>query len=361
MKSVPCAASFPGARHVFLGGMSDQFKVKLVDLRAADADAKTPPAGTPHQSEKHSSETFAEEAIRFIEAQTAAGGAGGARGAGDKGKPWVMYVPFTAPHDPREAPKEWHDKFDAAKMTVPANFMPEHPFDNGELVVRDEKLEKFPRTKEAIQKHWAEYHAIIAHMDAQIGRVLAALEKSGQAKNTIIIFAADNGLAMGSHGLMGKQNVYEHSVQVPLIIGGAGLPTGKKSDAMCYILDLCPTICEMAGAKVPVDIAGKSLVPIVRGEATEHRPVLLFAYRHLMRGVRDERFKAIWYPPSNRWQLFDLQNDPDELKDRSADPSHAATLTVMKAKMAMLRKGFGDDTDLPAKPAKAKDEAKKQK
>lgn len=347
------AASFPGASPVFLGGMSDQFKVKLVELRAASAPASDPAAGKPKQSEKHSSEVFADEAIRFIEAQKGAG------------KPWVMYVPFTAPHDPREAPKDWHDKFDPAKMTVPANFLPEHPFDNGELKIRDEMLEKFPRTKEAIQKHWADYHAIIAHMDAQIGRVLATLEASGQAKNTIVIFAADNGLAMGSHGLMGKQSVYEHSVQVPLIIGGAGaggLPAGKKSDALCYILDLCPTICELAGAKPPEGSIGKSLMPVVRGEATTHRDALVFAYRNLMRGVRDEQFKAIWYPPINRWQLFDLKSDPLETKDLSADPQHAEALAAMRKKMSTLRTSYGDDAELPAKQAgnqqKKKDKAK---
>ena len=350
------AASFPGARSVFLGGMSDQFKVKLVDLRPASAPATDPAAGTAKQSEKHSSEVFADEAIRFIEA---------GKGAG---KAWVMYVPFTAPHDPREAPKEWHDQFDPAKMTVPANFLPEHPFDNGELTIRDEKLEKFPRTKEAIQKHWADYHAIIAHMDAQIGRVLAALEASGQSKNTIVIFAADNGLAMGSHGLMGKQSVYEHSVQVPLIISGAGgggaggLPAGKKSDALCYILDLCPTICELAGAKPPEGSIGKSLVPVVRGETNKHRDALVFAYRNLMRGVRDEQFKAIWYPPINRWQLFDLTSDPLEQKDLSADPQHAETLAAMQKKLTTLRTSMGDNAELPAKQPgnqpKKKDKAK---
>ncbi len=359
------AASFPGARNVFLGGMSNQFKVKLVELRAASAPATEAAAGAPKQSEKHSSEVFADEAIRFIEAQKGTGGTGGA------GKPWVMYVPFTAPHDPREAPKEWHDQFDVAKMTVPANFLPEHPFDNGELKIRDEMLEKFPRTKEAIQKHWADYHAIIAHMDAQIGRVLAALEASGQAKNTIVIFAADNGLAMGSHGLMGKQSVYEHSVHVPLIIGSAGgasaggaggLPAGKKSDALCYILDLCPTICEIAGVKPPEGSIGKSLMPVVRGETNKHRDALVFAYRNLMRGVRDEQFKAIWYPPINRWQLFDLTSDPLEQKDLSADPQHAGTLAAMQKKLTTLRTSMGDDAELPAKQPgnqqKKKDKAK---
>ncbi len=123
-------------------------------------------------------------------------------------------------------------------MTLPESFLPGHPFDNGMLKIRDEKLAPFPRTEKVVRKHLADYYAAITHTDAQIGRILDALEKSGKRDNTLIVFSSDNGLAMGSHGLMGKQNVYDHSVHVPLIVAGPGIPKGETRSALCYIYDL---------------------------------------------------------------------------------------------------------------------------
>ncbi len=322
------ALSFPGAKNVFLGGMSDQFAVKLADLPAtgkvdAKFSAKDLRVGT-----KHTSEIFAEEAIRFLKQKD--------------GKPWAFYVAFTAPHDPREAPKEFHAKFTPKDIPVPPNYLPEHPFDNGEMKVRDEALEKWPRTKEAIQKHLAEYYAIIAHLDAQIGRILQELEASGELENTIIVFAADNGLAIGSHGLMGKQNLYNHSVRVPLIMAGPGIPVNQKSDAMVYSIDLCPTLCEWAGGHAPESIHGKSLTSLIKGQTTSHRDALYFNYRGIQRAVYDGRYKAIWYKSVDRWQLFDLMQDPHEIRDLVDHPNHSVTLVNLKKRMASLRETFGD-------------------
>jgi arylsulfatase A-like enzyme len=321
-------ANFPGAKGVFLGGMMDPFGAKLVDL---------PEKGGPkakslneHSEDKHVSERFADEAVGFL--KTAA-----------KGTPWALYVPFTAPHDPRRAPKEWHAKFDPAKMPLPANYLPEHPFDNGEMKIRDEKLEAVPRTKEAVRRHLADYHAMLAHLDAQIGRILAELEARGELDNTIIVFAGDNGLAIGSHGLFGKQNLYDHSVRVPLLIAGPGIPADRRSDAMCYLLDLCPTICEAAGATPPNGIEGKSLLPLLRGQRTTHRESLLFGYRDLMRAAYDGKLKAIHYSKLDRWQLFDLQADPHEMHNLVDDPAHAEDRTRLRQLLVRLQREFGDD------------------
>lgn len=322
------AGSFPGAGRLFFGGMvQSQFEVPVQGLT---------PAGKPTPKQlvgRHASEVFADEAIRFL----------GER----RDRPWALYVAFTAPHDPRDAPKEYRDRYDPAKLTPPANFLPRHPFDNGEMKVRDEQLEKWPRTREAIARHLADYYGIISHLDAQVGRILAALDRSGQAGNTLVIFAADNGLAIGSHGLMGKQNVYEHSVGVPLIVAGPRVRAGARSDALCYLLDLCPTICELAGAKPPEDIAGRSLVRVLSGEQATHRDALLFAYRDVQRGIHDGRWKAIWYPAQKRWQLFDLQADPGERHDLAAAPAHADRLAALQQRLAALRRTFGDGRVLP--------------
>lgn len=121
-------------------------------------------------------------------------------------------------------------------IAVPANFMPEHPFDNGEMRIRDEMLGPFPRTEEFVRGEIAGYYAMISEVDAQIGRVLDALEANGQADNTIVIFAGDNGLAVGQHGLLGKQSMYEHSIRVPLVMAGPGIPSGETRDAWCTFL-----------------------------------------------------------------------------------------------------------------------------
>ncbi|MBX9677239.1 MAG: sulfatase-like hydrolase/transferase [Gemmataceae bacterium] len=321
-------ASFPGAKNVFLGGMNDPFAAKLVNLPAE----KAPFAKSLKEqaADKHVSERFADEAIRFLKSAPKEG-------------PWALYVAFTAPHDPRKAPKEWHAKFDPASMPLPANYLPEHPFDNGEMKVRDEKLEAFPRTKDAIRRHLADYHAMLAHLDAQIGRILAELEARGELDNTIIIFAGDNGLAIGSHGLLGKQNLYDHSVRVPLIMAGPGIPANRRSDAMCYLLDLCPTICEAAGGAPPQGIAGKSLLPLLHGKTTTHRDALFFAYRDLQRAVYDGKRKAIHYPKIDRWQLFDLQTDPHETRDLIDDPARSTELAQLRQLLTRLQREFGDD------------------
>lgn len=319
------ASIFPGARAVMLGGMVDsQFVVPLVDVG--------PDGRMVHDrvERRHTSEIFADEAIRFLDER-----------AGREG-PWALYVAFTAPHDPREAPEAYRAAYRPEAMPLPASYLPEHPFDNGELRVRDERLEAWPRTKDAIRRHWADYAAIIAHLDAQVGRILDRLETNGQAAETVVVFAGDNGLALGSHGLMGKQNLYEHSMRVPLIVRGPSVAAGERSDALCYLLDLAPTLCELTGVEPPSGSVGRSLAPVLRDPSRPHREALLLAYRGLMRGVRDERWKLIEYPPSGRWQLFDLASDPDEARDLAADPRQAERVAALRARMRTLQGEFGD-------------------
>jgi len=115
--------------------------------------------------------------------------------------PFFLYVGFNSPHDPRQAPKEFVDRYPQARIQV-----------------------------EAVQLHRSEYYAHTTYMDAQFGQILDALDRSDQAANTYVIFTADHGLAVGQHGLMGKQNLYDHSIRMPLLISGPGIPAGKRVD-----------------------------------------------------------------------------------------------------------------------------------
>src|SRR5690606_646761 len=203
---------------------------------------------------------------------------------------------------------------------LPENFLPQHPFDNGQLVLRDENLAPWPRPPEMIREQLAEYYGLISHLDAQIGRVLEALAASPHATNTIIVFAADHGLALGSHGLLGKQNVYEHSMRCPLIIAGPGVPAGGSTEAFTYLLDLMPTICALAGVPVPEGVEGRDISPLWTGAADRVRETVFLPYLNLMRAVRDPRWKLICYPQVNHRQLFDLWEDPHETRNRAEDP-----------------------------------------
>ena len=286
----------------------------------------------------NSATEHADETIKFLKAH-------------DGKKPFFIYLAPPVPHDPRLAPPEFSKLYDPAKLTLSRNFMPDHPFDNGELHVRDEELAPHPRTPDVMRQHLAEYYATISDMDHQVGRVLAALKDRGWSDNTIIIFSSDQGLAVGGrHGLMGKQNLYEH-VKPPLIFSGPGIRHGQ-SDALVYLYDLFPTICGFAGAKIPDVIEGKSLLPVLKGKQSEVRNTLFGAYRDCQRMIRDDRWKLIKYNAAGvkNVQLFDLKNDPDELNNLASDPKHAQQLARLEALLTDARKQFADPVNFEKGP-----------
>ena len=283
--------------------------------------------------DKHSADVYADACIEFLEEQT------------ESSKPFFAYVSFQTPHDPRQSPDEFRRMYQDARMRVPESFKPTHPFDNGILKIRDEKLAPFPRTERIVQKHIADYYAVITHTDAQIGRILAALKKTDKAKNTLVIFSSDNGLAVGRHGLMGKQNVYDHSVHVPLIISGPGIPRGQLRNQLCYIYDVYPTLCERAGLETPETVQFRSLNEVINNADSKHRDYLYFAFMSWQRSIRDQQYKLIEYCVNNvrHTQLFDLINDPMETKSLASDPECSEKLqalgTLLKKEAVRLNDG----------------------
>ncbi len=263
--------------------------------------------------------------------------------AHDRSKPFFIYLAPPVPHDPRMAPDHFMKMYDPDKLRLSPNFMPAHPFDNGELSIRDELLAARPRDPKEMRQHLADYYACISDLDNQVGRILDRLRDLNYADNTIIIFSSDQGLAVGGrHGLMGKQNLYEH-VKPPLIIAGPGIPHGH-SDALVYLYDLFPTICDLAGTKTPTVVEGKSLMPIVLGEATDLRLYLFAAYRECQRMVRDKRWKLIEYVVGDQRhsQLFDLSTDPDELNNLVDNDSSRDVLARLRGQLRILGRDFGD-------------------
>jgi arylsulfatase A-like enzyme len=318
--------AFQKGERIMFGGMSDHEKVPVRDL-GPDGKLTEQRIG-----EKFSTELFADAAIRFLEQHDPGAGA----------KPFFCYVAFTAPHDPRQPPPGFPADY-TSRPPLPKNFLPQLPFDNGAMQGgRDENLGAWPRTEAMIRDQLAEYYAMVEHMDAQIGRILAVLKARGLAENTIIVYAADNGLALGSHGLLGKQNVFEHSMRTPLIIAGPGLPKGKSTAAFTYLFDLFPTLCELAGVPAPAGVFGESLRPLWDGSKSSLRDTVFLPYIQVQRAVRDERWKLIRYPKLGYSQLFDLQNDPDEIQSVYDDPAHAAHIMRLTAAMQRWQTKVGD-------------------
>ncbi len=265
-----------------------------------------------------------------------------------KDRPFFMYLAFANPHDPRVAATKYMEMYKREEIRPPKNFRPVHLFDNGEMTIRDELLAPWPRTEEDICRHLHEYYAVISGLDHHIGRLLAAVRNQGLYDNTLVVFSADQGLAIGSHGLMGKQNLYDASMKVPLIFAGPGIKHGQ-SEALVYLLDVYPTICDLVGGQGPKGLDGSSFAPVLKGKSDKHREALFLAYRHVQRAIRDEEWKLIRYPQINRSQLFNLDRDPDELNDLSGDPRQAKRINSMLHRLQDLCARFGDTQSLSSR------------
>ncbi|MFO7957259.1 MAG: sulfatase-like hydrolase/transferase [Candidatus Brocadiia bacterium] len=338
--------SFTDGAEIFFGGMADHWNVPAYDYDPTGRyDAALPFCPDPMGSNevkrrggdhmrvgRHSSEVLADAAIDFL-------------GRRQADKPFFAYVSFLAPHDPRTMPQKYLDMYDPDEIELPPNFMGGHPFDNGELHVRDEMLAGFPRTPHETRRHIAEYYAMITHLDAHIGRVLDALRENGLTEDTIVVLAGDNGLAVGQHGLFGKQSCYDHSVRVPLVFAGPGVPQGEQRDAFAYLLDVFPTLCDLTGVGTPGSVEGRSLAGVLREPTETVRDSLFFGYRGLHRAVRDERFKLIEYVVDGEHvmtQLFDLQNDPWELNNLAGEAEHGGKLRELRSELTRYRDEWND-------------------
>ncbi len=265
-------------------------------------------------------------------------------------KPFFMYIAFNAPHDPRQSPKEYVYMYPLENIAVPESFLPEYPYKDDigcSASLRDEKLAPFPRTEYAVKVNRQEYYAIITHMDVQIGRILDKLEATGQADNTYIFFTADHGLSVGNHGLIGKQNMYEHSLRPPLIVVGPDIPVGKKKDMEVYIQDIMPTVIEYAGGVVPDYVEFSSLKSYIEGTSTESSyPEVYGAYMDVQRMIRIDDYKLIVYPYAGVKRLFKLLDDPQEMNDLAYDPSQKARVSKMSLQLEELMANMGDTLKL---------------
>lgn len=300
-------AIFDTATHV-RGGMPKQTPVgynRPIDGQPDPWSPSDPKFGGFWEGGKHWSEVVADDADAFM--KTAAGSE----------DPFFMYIAFNAPHDPRQAPQEFVDRYPLERIAMPKSFLPEYPYKDQidcSAKLRDEKLAPFPRTENAVKVNRQEYYAIITHMDEQIGRILESLEASGKADNTYIFFSADHGLAVGHHGLMGKQNLFDHSIRVPLMAVGPGIAKGKRDAAPVYLQDIMTTSLDLAGADRPKHVQFQSLKPIWEGKENGYESIY-GGYLASQRCVIKGDHKLLLFTKVPKVQLFNLKEDPHEMTD----------------------------------------------
>jgi len=278
---------------------------------------------------------IAEEAIAYLRERTAK----------KEARPFFMYLAFANPHDPRVANERYRRQYDEASIPLPKNFRAQHPWNIGSNTVRDEKLAPWPRTPERIRQELHDYYSVMTCLDGYIGKILATLKELGLDRNTIIVWSADHGLALGSHGLMGKQAVYDAMYKAPLIFAGPGISHGQ-SPALCYLLDILPTALDFAGGESPASIDGVSLRPVISGQKPAVRDALFLSYVDTQRAIRDPRWKLILFPKIAKRELYDLESDPDETKNLAEDPAQGKRIETLTTQLRDWQQRLGDKLPL---------------
>ena len=288
---------------------------------------------------KHWSEVVKDDAVSFIDS------------AAQKEAPFFMYIAFNAPHDPRQSPREYVDMYPLENITVPESYMPAYPY--AETMgagqnLRDEKLAPFPRTEYSVKVNRQEYYAITSHLDDQIKDILKELDEKGLKENTYIFFTSDHGLACGEHGLMGKQNMFDHSMRVPLMVVGPNIPKGKKIEADVYLQDIMATTLDIAEIEKPEYIEFNSFMDLANESRTKSNYGAIYGTyeKGSQRMIRKDNYKLIVYPKSQKVLLFDLENDPLELNDLSSDPENSKKLKTLFNDLIQLQSSMGDELDL---------------
>jgi len=296
------------------------------------------------QGGKHWSEVLADDAESFLER------------AAQRDAPFFMYLAFNAPHDPRQSPQAYIDRYPLDRIETPENLLPRYPYADKIGCgpnLRDEALAPFPRSEYAVKVNRQEYYALVTHMDAQIGRILDALDASGKSQNTWIFFTADHGLSVGHHGLLGKQNMYDHSVRVPFLVVGPGVEAGRRDATPIYLQDVMPTTLELAGISRLDHVEFKSLLPRLRGEDAPHYDAIYGAYIDKQRMITKDGYKLIIYPEAGIVRLYHIANDPLEANDQASDPAYARVVARLTQRLGKLQNTVGDSADIGAPASSA--------
>ncbi len=277
-------------------------------------------------NDEKGSKWHADQALEFLEQRDSA----------QAESPFLMFLGFSHPHDPRNGKPDLLKKYGAVNEIdpnaavnpeappLPKNYLPAHPFPHGHPALRDEESVQGvmkSRAEAVVRNEIGRDYACIENIDIQVGRVLDKLNAMGELDNTYVFFTSDHGIAVGRHGLMGKQNLYEHTWRVPFIVKGPGIAPGTRAAGNIYLLDILPTFCDFAGITAPDTVEGVSFRPVLEGNQPVTRDVLYGAYsggtKPGMRSIKKGKWKLIKYDVLDgkvrETQLFNLEENPLEL------------------------------------------------
>lgn len=285
--------------------------------------------------------------------------------------PFLIYFGFSHPHDERDGTPELLEKYGAVNHVdqtqpppanprapqLPPNYLPAHPFHHGHPGLRDEVAVSGVwerRDERTIRNEIGRQFACSENIDIQIGRVLKQLEELGELDNTYIFYTADHGMAIGRHGLQGKQNLYEHTWRVPMIVRGPGIAPGSRVVGNIYLLDILATLCDLTGVPAPSSNEGLSFKPVLEGRQQTVRDTLYGVYnggtKPGMRSVRHGDWKLIKYDVLDgkvrETQLFHLADNPDEFLDAHRKPD---VLALTRATVTEDQKNLAHDPRYQAK------------
>lgn len=292
--------------------------------------------------------------------------------------PFFIYFGFSHPHDTRNGTPELLAKYGAVNHTDPNtlppanpkqpelqdNYLPAHPFFHGHPGLRDEERVSGVwknRDEQTIRNELGREYACDENIDIQLGKVLRKLDEMGELENTYIVYTADHGISIGRHGLTGKQNLYEHTWRVPFIVKGPGIEAGARVEGNIYLLDVLPTLCDLAGIEIPETVEGKSFKPVLEGKAESIRDVMYGVYcggtKPGIRAVKKGDWKLIKWDVMDgavrETQLFNLKENPNEYlpehhksgemeTDLAEDPKYADKLAEMEALMKEQMEKYDD-------------------
>ncbi len=328
------ARSFTGGTAIFFGGMGDHFHLPIHEFDPTGKFTSSPET----TAGRHATDVFTDAALEFLDQRS-------------RGMPFLLYLAFTAPHDPRTAPSSFMEKYNPREIDITGipNLYSEHPFDNGDLRVRDELLAPLPRQQSETQKHIADYYTMISHMDARIGDILDRLTSTGLTQDTIVLYLSDHGLGLGQHGLMGKQNMYEHSLRIPFVWRGPGIPAGLKSDRLVQHRDVLPTLCELCRIQAPPGTSGQPLFEAGSESPPDDRNSIMAAYKDQQRCVIESDMKLIQYFQLKEGkselvyeQLFNLDSDPFETRNLAFSPAFKPELSRLREALKSLQQECQD-------------------
>ncbi|MBN2310327.1 MAG: sulfatase-like hydrolase/transferase [Candidatus Hydrogenedentes bacterium] len=254
-------------------------------------------------------------------------------------EPFALFLWYSAPQDGHAPPAPYDAMFPADGVPLPSNFAPQAAFP-----ARDGAEEEGgkPLDPAAVRGEIGRYYGQVSHLDAEVGRLIAALEEREAFGNTVLIAAGDSGLSLGAHGIMGNGALYEEAVHVPLILRGPGIPENAQCSALTDLMDIMPTMCDLAGVPMPSGIEGRTLTPLLAGKRSSHRSAIFSHWGDGLRMVKAPPYKLIAHVDTGVDEFFDLDADPFEATNLADSAAHQPALQNLREELAAARRRAGE-------------------